>query len=157
MEILYVYIYKYILIIITLWFLYMSFVASCLRPVDLPIQYSLLIFSHLEADVLYVLVCCYVIWTHTHKYVHTNATSSDSTFETLTSTNDATIWHCLSYTFMFFFCHEFILTDKHELRTQTCMWSYWLLTCTCVSLQGWISVIRRGTADSKTSSMQQAG
>lgn len=41
----------------------------------------------------------------------------------------------------FFFCHEFILTDKHELRTQTCMWSYWLLTCTCVSLQGWISVI----------------
>lgn len=127
MEILYVYIYEYILIIITLWFLYTSFVASCLRPVPLHHVHSSTC-SWFPAiwkwtpSVLYVLVCCYIIWTHRHTQTHTyNATNREwFYFCKVDTTDDATTWHSLSFWKSHFFSpsHRFILTDKHGLRTQ---------------------------------------
>lgn len=157
MEILYVYIYEYILIIITLWFLYMSFVASCLRPVHLHHVHSST-YSWFPAiwkrtpSVLYILVCCYIIWTHRHTQTHTYNTTNSEWFYIckVDTTDDVTTWHSLSFWKSIFFpsSHRFILTDKHGFRTGRYVEPL---------SQGWISVICRGKAVSKTNSMQHVG
>lgn len=66
MKILYVYIYKYILIIITLWFLYKSFVASHLQLVD---------FQHSRAHSWFP-----AIWKRTSSVLYFSFAASSSVF-----------------------------------------------------------------------------